>query len=108
MIARVLLGLLAILLTLPAVSAEPYRCRIGKPSYCFKYGGVRCARANPKGVDGCAEWRAACLACHAELPACLDHGQVKAGTPRCTHCEHEWEACMNKADAAHWPNRKGG
>jgi hypothetical protein len=90
-------------------SAEAFRCRIGKPSYCFKYGGTLCEKWNsvPGAAKACERWTAACLDCHAAIPECLGSGQtVLSGTPRCTRCESRWLACMKKIDAKFWPNRQ--
>lgn len=98
----------------PDASAAPrvYACRIGKPSYCFKYGGSRCQKLNskgrtPAGVEkNCDAWTAACLDCHAEIPPCLGGVRPAQASPGCLTCTEKWHACMDRIDAAHWPNRR--
>jgi hypothetical protein len=86
-------------------------CRIGKPSYCYKYGGTRCPKLNtlggtPEKIEAnCEAWTGACLACHGEIPDCLGKPRPKAGSTQCTVCHDAWLACMDKNDAKFWPNR---
>jgi hypothetical protein len=89
-----------------SATTEPApRCRIGKPSYCFKYGQTRCETANKVGAGKCPAWLEGCLACHRPIAACLG-GPVAAGTLKCGECNSQWLACMRANDTKHWPNRR--
>lgn len=106
-------ALLLILLALiqsPPAHAEVYRCQIGKPSYCFKYGGNLCQQWNraPNAAAACEKWTAACLDCHTAIPDCLGNKRPPSTAPSCKRCEARWLACMKKIDARHWPNRIDG
>lgn len=99
------LALAALILPAFPANADPMTCRIGKPSYCLKYGGSRCEKANDRGPTACAEWQRACLRCHEPIGECLGYTRIDAGSPRCKTCTDNWHACMRAIDAAHWPNR---
>ncbi len=85
----------------------PLKCRIGKPSYCFKYGGSRCLATNavPKREAACESWTEACLECHRDIPDCFGKVRPLAGTPQCAACDQRWLDCMHRADARYWPDR---
>jgi hypothetical protein len=109
---RALSGLAAALsLTLacgPAVAGEtPLKCRIGKPSYCLKYGESRCIKTNdvPDRAKACARWTAGCLDCHGAIPACFGGRRPPAQSALCTTCDEAWRACMRRIDAQFWPGR---
>ncbi len=101
--------ILIALCALPAAAhaEEGYRCHIGKPSYCFKYGGHLCEQWNnaPDKPAACANWTAACIDCHNEIPACLGNVRPLSTAPSCTRCTTKWRACMAKIDHRFWPNR---
>lgn len=99
--------LVAALAALPA-TAEEYKCHIGKPSYCFKYGGNLCEKWNkvPDTTAACMKWTAACVDCHAAIPDCLGNHRPPASSTQCTRCDKRWLACMNKIDRKYWPNRQ--
>jgi hypothetical protein len=90
-----------------ARAEEVYRCQIGKPSYCGKYGGHLCEMWNsaPGKSAACARWTAACLDCHAEIPACFGHVRPLSTAPSCKRCSTRWHACMARIDRRFWPNR---
>ena len=100
--------LLAAITTSPAAAEEVYKCHIGKPSYCFKYGGNLCEKWNnvPNAKAACEKWTAACLDCHATIPECLGHIRPPSSSPQCTRCNKRWLACMNRIDNRYWPNRQ--
>ena len=105
---KALRSALSILLVVAApAGAEEFKCRIGKPSYCFKYGGNLCEKWNkvPGVASACEKWTAACLDCHAAIPTCLDNHRPPASSPQCTRCDKRWLACMDKIDTLYWPNR---
>jgi hypothetical protein len=93
-----------------AAQAEVYRCRIGKPSYCFKYGGNLCEKWNkrPDAPAACQKWTQACLTCHEQIPACLGRQSTPSSSPLCNRCSTAWLACMKKIDRRYWPNRSDG
>ena len=109
----VLMALIAVLATIlgpplaPPVGAIEFGCRIGKPSYCFKYGGSRCLATNtvPKREAACEAWTEACLECHRDIPDCFGKVRPLAGTPACAACDQRWIDCMHRADARYWPER---
>ena len=88
--------------------AEVYQCRIGKPSYCFKYGGNLCEQWNnaPDKPAACERWTAACLDCHVAIPKCLGNVRPMSDAPSCKRCSTRWSSCMKRIDALHWPNRQ--
>lgn len=103
-------ALLLILLALiqsPPAHAEVYGCQIGKPSYCFKYGGTLCQQWNTTtdNKSACEAWTGACLDCHGAISGCLGTQSVPTGSKHCERCTKAWLACMAKIDAAHWKNR---
>jgi hypothetical protein len=87
--------------------SAPDRCRIGRPSYCFKHGEGRCPRSNAAAqpAASCTAWTEACLDCHARIGDCLAGGPVVKESSVCQRCDGEWIACMRRIDAVHWPNR---
>ena len=88
--------------------AEVYKCRIGKPTYCFKYGGNLCEQWNnaPNKPAACEKWTAACLDCHVAIPQCLGNVRPMSDAPSCKRCSTRWSSCMKTIDALHWPNRR--
>lgn len=107
-ISVLLLAALAIGGVAPARAIE-FGCRIGKPSYCFKYGQMFCLERNSieQGREkACEDWTAACLVCHARIPDCLGGTRPPTSSPQCKACEDEWHACMHAIDAVYWPNRR--
>lgn len=110
----VLMALIAVLATIlgpplaPPVGAIEFGCRIGKPSYCFKYGQTFCRKDNvlPDREQACADWTAACLDCHGFIPKCLGGTRPPTASPLCRACESEWRSCMHVIDDAFWPNRR--
>ncbi|NOU06565.1 MAG: hypothetical protein HOO99_10320 [Hyphomicrobiaceae bacterium] len=86
------------------------RCSIGKPSYCFKYGGTLCEKGNSKknAKGACNAWGQGCLACHNEVPDCLGGTRTNILKAKCERCSTQWQACMAKNDRRHWPNRMRG
>lgn len=103
-----LAAVLAALLALPAaIPAAAYQCHIGKPSYCFKYGGDRCEKWNSakNKKAACQAWTSACIDCHTAIPECLGHTRPPAESAQCTKCSAEWSACMKRADRKFWKNR---
>lgn len=90
-----------------ATKYPPLKCRIGKPSYCGKYGGYRCRKTNsvPNAEAACDAWTEACLECHRDIPDCFGKVRPLAGTPRCASCEQQWHDCMHRIDAKFWPDR---
>jgi hypothetical protein len=114
---RVISGLALALLALGTATAAAQTadatCRIGKPSYCYKYGGSLCQTRNSRGLGSgvCDSWTSACLECHAEIPACLGAGRPGFHRPLrstsvCSRCDARWTACMAKTDRRFWPNRR--
>lgn len=103
-----LITILSALLAPPACAEEVYRCHIGKPSYCFKYGGHLCEMWNnaPDKPAACAKWTSACLDCHNEIPVCLGNKRPLSNAPSCKRCDTKWLACMAKIDKRFWPNRQ--
>lgn len=93
--------------TEPAPKYPPLKCRIGKPSYCFKYGGSRCLEINavPNRTAACADWTEACLECHRDIPDCFGKVRPLAGSAKCAECEQQWHDCMHRIDAKYWPDR---
>lgn len=91
----------------PSTVVPPLKCRIGKPSYCFKYGGFRCRKQNsvPNAEATCAAWTEACLDCHRDIPECFGSVRPLAGSAKCAECEQQWHDCMHRIDAKHWPDR---
>ena len=109
--SRLIAGLLIVLATVAtntSASAEVYSCRIGKPSYCFKYGGHLCEMWNnaPNKPAACAKWTSACVDCHNDIPTCLGHTRPLGNTPQCKRCDAKWLSCMKKIDRRFWPNRQ--
>lgn len=105
------LTLLVVAAFMPLIAAaEPISCHIGKPSYCFKYGGSLCESWNTQqdAPSACAKWTAACIDCHNEIPECLGHHRPDAESPLCLTCAQSWRACMARIDARYWPNRMSG
>jgi len=94
----------------PEQASPPLKCRIGKPSYCAKYGGFRCRKKNdlPNAEAECAAWTQACFECHYQIPECFGHKRPLADSPKCAACEQQWHECMGRIDARHWPNRRKG
>lgn len=88
--------------------SPPLKCRIGKPSYCAKYGGFRCRKKNdlPNAEAECAAWTEACFECHYQIPECFGHKRPLADSPICAACDQQWHECMGRIDAKHWPNRR--
>jgi len=99
----------ALTLASPA-SAEAFSCHIGKPSYCFKYGGGLCEKWNnaPDKPASCEKWTAGCIDCHNNIPDCLGNRRPPSDSPVCTECEAKWRACMHTNDSRFWPNRMSG
>ena len=91
-----------------SASAEVYSCHIGKPSYCFNYGGNLCEQWNnaPGKPAACAKWTAACLDCLNAIPTCLGNKRPLSTAPQCTSCNTKWLACMKRIDHRFWPNRQ--
>jgi hypothetical protein len=86
---------------------RPPACRIGKPSYCLKYGGSRCTATNAR-IDrklACQQWTEGCFDCHRKIPDCLGVERVRADSQQCRDCRETWAACLYASDARHWPNR---
>lgn len=98
---------LAAFFVLPTMAGAQNLCRIGKPSYCFKYGQAICERENtaPDKAAACQSWTAACLDCHNAIPTCLGNKRPASDAPQCTSCSTAWQGCMAKIDARYWPNR---
>ena len=98
--------------TSPAAKSEPVvaRCLIGKPSYCFKYGGTLCEKGNSKknAKAACARWAEGCLACHNAVPTCLNNNRTNVPQSKCDRCRSTWNSCMATNDRRHWPNRMKG
>ena len=86
------------------------RCNIGKPSYCFKYGGSLCEKGNKKknAKAECAKWTEGCMACHGAIPRCLDGTRTNVPLAKCEKCRTNWHTCMAQNDRKHWPNRMSG
>ena len=104
---QILVAMMAAALSSPA-GAEVYRCHIGKPSYCFKYGGHLCEMWNnaPNKPAACAKWSSACIDCHNEIPTCLGHVRPPSNSSQCKTCNAKWQSCMRKIDRRYWPNRQ--
>ena len=103
-----LIALLAMPASAPAKAEEAHSCHIGKPSYCFKYGGHLCRMWN-NALDkpaACAKWTSACLDCHSDIPTCLGNQRPLSSAPSCSRCNSVWLACMAKIDQRFWPNRQ--
>lgn len=93
---------------LPSLAfAETFSCQIGKPSYCFKYGGALCEKWNPRAdaASACLKWTEACLACHEAIPDCMGGRRPPSDSPVCSQCRATWHSCMARIDARYWPNR---
>lgn len=99
---------LGVIGTTSTAAAVEFGCRIGKPSYCLKYGQMFCLRENvlPDREQACAEWVQACFDCHRHIPNCLGGTRPPASSPLCKGCEGEWRQCMHAIDAVFWPNRR--
>jgi hypothetical protein len=84
-------------------------CRIGRPAYCFKYGGLVCSKRTDIGPKrrerNCGLWTDACLDCHREIPGCLGVPRMPASNPQCSVCHDAWLACMKRIDRKFWPAR---
>ena len=103
-----ILLLLAAFTASPAAAEEVYKCHIGKPSYCFKYGGNLCEKWNnvPNAKAACEKWTAACIDCHNAIPDCLGNKRPLSNNPQCKLCDKRWLACMGRIDKRYWPNRQ--
>ena len=84
-----------------SASAEVYSCHIGKPSYCFKYGGNLCEQWNnaPGKPAAFAKWTAACLDCHNAIPTCLGNKRPLSTAPPMHKLQHQ----MARLHEAHRP-----
>lgn len=91
----------------PAHAQTP-SCHIGKPSYCFKYGGSICEKSNSKGKAYCGAWTSACIDCDSAIAECLGHKRPPADSAQCRRCAVAWNACMKRIDRRFWPNRMSG
>lgn len=91
-------------------SAQTFGCQIGKPSYCFKYGGALCEKWNARAdaSSACVRWTKACIDCHGKIPDCLGHRRPPSDSPICSTCSAAWRSCMTRIDARYWPNRMSG
>jgi hypothetical protein len=96
----------------PVAAADPvaetvYRCRIGRPSYCFKHGQSRCPVVNDAAdkAAACGRWTEACLACHDEVYACLGRRKLTTADLACGYCQDVFKRCMDRNDARNWRNR---
>lgn len=97
----------ALLVPLPAHAQSP-SCHIGKPSYCFKYGGEICEKVNARGKDACPTWTKACIDCHTAISECFGHKRPLADSAQCSRCSAAWSACMKRIEKRYWPNRMSG
>ncbi len=88
--------------------AQSPSCHIGKPSYCFKYGGSICQKSNPKGKASCDAWAGACIDCDSAIAECLDHKRPPTDSAQCRSCAAAWSRCMDRIDKRFWPNRMSG
>lgn len=106
-VAALAMAVAALTAVAGSAGAIEFGCRIGKPSYCYKYGQMFCLKENdlPGREQACADWTAACLACHALIPQCLGGARPPHNSPLCRTCGDEWHGCMRAIDAAYWPNR---
>ncbi len=106
-LAALILAFAALAVPQPA-TAEVYACRIGKPSYCFKYGGTRCEQTNfaTNKSTACQKWTSACIDCHNEIPDCFGRTRPSSTSLTCTNCSKKWRSCMSKIDHRYWPNRQ--
>ena len=96
---RHILVLFMFVLAIVPANAEEESCFIGKPSYCFKYGGTRCEENTtvPNKTAACSEWTDSCLACHAEIPRCLGRNErTSISAALCDICRTKWTACMKE------------
>ncbi len=105
-------GLLAASLTVASsASAQPatdaYTCRIGKPSYCHKYGVGRCPLLNNRadGTAACERWTVACFDCHDRGMACRNDRKLTTADLACASCQAVVTQCLHAIDARLWPNR---
>lgn len=82
-------------------------CRIGKPSYCLKYGGSRCEASNtaPDVKAACAAWTRGCFECHEVGNACREGRGFRSGDIGCAACQEVFVQCLYRMDAKFWPNR---
>lgn len=104
--------LAAVALVLAAISplageaaAREGQCRIGRPSYCDKYGGTVCEKSNALGAAACERWHAACFRCHQRIDDCTGGNRLSSASPKCEACSARWLSCMQNIDARYWPNR---
>ena len=107
-LAGLLLGIgLCTGLALAQAANPPPLCRIGKISYCAKYGGILCVIHNyaKDPLVACESWLNACVECHNDIPACLGGTRPPASAKLCNTCNQRWLSCMRRIDAAHDKNR---